>query len=172
MKIGKAVLVTFFAIIMLGVGFILNLNRFEQGPYTLQEALNSDIPYPLYLPNSEYFTNHPMLEARYHFYELDEPRLEISLMDKEGGSQVASLTVSVFDLIGPIDELQDNVDITWAIEGQSSECKVYQSQNPEYLSCLYWRADWNSGWLAHKLYTVWPIEETRYLANSLEDKRQ
>jgi hypothetical protein len=170
----KPRLQTFWWVIML---LVACTNNVKQGPYSLDEAVDAELPLPLYYPDPQADAQYAHLGVTYYYFDWgDDLRLDayFTVMGQdEQVVRVARMAICITcGLIGPPNEATGRqVLIDWADEGKGYTCRILSDatrnefiSGDAYKTCLVWGDE--QGY-RYKLYTVWSEDETVSFINSL-----
>ncbi|MBN1965934.1 MAG: hypothetical protein JW910_14885 [Anaerolineae bacterium] len=171
--LGRALaLVVFLLVVCAGVVLWWESLFNWQGPYTLAEAAEANLPLPFHYPDPD--SAYGSLDVAYRYMDWgDELELVTTFLAPNAtGAVVRVAELRTAPLGGPPgDDLRDIVTITWAREGRGRACGVHlmASENPvaepAFTACVWFWADTDR--LDYTLYTIWTTEETVNLANAL-----
>jgi hypothetical protein len=150
-------------------------NNSVSGPYSLQEALDAQLPLPVY-ESSESVIGYSLLKTVYYYFDLgSELRLDTYFVTSDGDKVIRVARMSLYTANGQLiatDEAGNKtISIDWAQGNKGGNCKVLPSvmvneyvSGEDYQSCLFW---FDQELRQYKLYTVWTEDEAVTFANSL-----
>lgn len=149
----------------------------KQGPYSLDEAMDAEVPLPLYYPDPQEGILYSQLGVTYYYFDWgDDLSLDVYFTIEGYNDQavrVARMSLcTTCNLIGPLQEATGRqVRIDWATEGRGYTCGILSDATRNefipgdaYETCLFWGDEQGYG---YKLYSTWPEDETVNLINSL-----